>query len=177
MRQGEKMSVKSFQDLYVQELRDLHSAERQLIEALPRVAKAAASPELKSAVEKHLEETMGQLARLDSIFEQLGEKGTGHRCKAMEGLIEEGKEMMEEVQQGPLLDAALIGGAQKIEHYEIAGYGTARTFAEMLGRREHIELLQATLDEEAATDEALTQIATTMVNEQAAQQEEPAGAR
>lgn len=153
------MSVSSFNDLYIEELRDLYSAETQLVKALPKVAKAVTSSKLKAAVEKHLEETKGQVERLEKIFGELGEEPTGHTCKAMQGLIEEGDEMIKEVEAGPLRDAALIGGSQKIEHYEIAGYGTARTFAEMLGQSGHMKLLQATLDEEAATDEGLTKLA------------------
>jgi ferritin-like metal-binding protein YciE len=166
------MSVSSFQELYVEELRDLYSAERQLIEALPKVAKACSSPELSKAVEKHLKQTTEHAVRLERIFVDLGEKPTGHKCKAMEGLIEEGNEIIEEVDEGPLRDAALIGAAQKIEHYEIAGYGTARTFAEQLGQPKHIELLQATLDEEAATDKGLTEIAMGIINDEAAVQGE-----
>lgn len=152
------MSVKTFDDLYVEELRDLYSAERQLVTALPKVAKAAYAPELKEAVEGHLEQTKQHVARLESIFEKLGEKPTGHKCKAMEGLIEETKEMIEEIEEGPVRDAALIGGAQKVEHYEISGYGTARAFAEILGHPDHIEILQSTIEEEGETDHALTEL-------------------
>jgi ferritin-like metal-binding protein YciE len=165
------MSAKNFQEMYVESLRDLHSAERQLVAALPGVAKAASSPELKQAVETHLEQTKEHVARLDKIFGELGEKGTGHKCKAMEGLIEEGKEIIEEYEEGPVRDAALIGAAQKIEHYEIAGYGTARTFAELLGQPGHLELLQTTLDEEGATDKGLTELAVGVINTDAAEQE------
>lgn len=161
------MSVKNFDDLYIEELRDLYSAETQLVKALPKVAKSATDPKLQKAVEEHLEQTKGQVERLEQIFESLGEKPTGHTCKAMEGLIEEADEIMKEVEKGPLLDAALIGAAQKVEHYEIAGYGTARTFAEMLGQSEHIELLQETLDEEKTTDENLTTLATSKINAKA----------
>lgn len=171
------MAVKNIEELYIQELRDLHSAERQIIDALPLVERAATTPELKKAVQKHLEETKGQLQRLDQIFQQLGERGTGHRCKAMEGLIDESKELIKDVEPGSLLDAALIVGAQKIEHYEIAGYGSARTFAEMLGKKEHAELLQETLDEEFASDIALTAIATSKINESASHQESSSATR
>lgn len=170
------MSVKSFDDLYIEELRDLYSAERQLVQALPRVAEAATSPELKKAVEAHLEQTETQVSRLEQIFEALGEKPTGHKCEAMEGLIEEAKGLIEDVEAGPILDAALIGGAQKVEHYEIAGYGTARTFAELLGHAEHVELLQATLDEEGQTDKDLTELSMKL-NQKAMSQKETAGSR
>lgn len=165
------MAVKNFEELYIQELRDLHSAERQMLQALPQVEKAATSPELKKAVQRHMQETQAQLERLEVIFEQLGERGTGHRCKAMEGLIEENKELIKDVEAGALLDAALIIGAQKIEHYEIAGYGSARTFAELLGKPEQAQMLQESLDEEYATNLALTEIATSTINDKASHQE------
>ncbi len=161
------MSVKNFDELYVEELRDLYSAERQLIAALPKVAKNVTDPKLQKAVEDHLQQTKGQVERLEKIFESLGEKPGGHKCKAMAGLIEEADELIEDVEKGPLLDAALIGAAQKVEHYEIAGYGTARTFAEMVGKSEHAMLLQETLDEERTTDENLTAMATSKINAKA----------
>ena len=165
----QKMEVKDFDSLYVEGLRDLYSAEKQLIKALPKMAKAATTAKLKTAVEKHLEVTKGQVERLDTIFSDLKESPEGHECKAMKGLIEEGDELMKEVESGPVLDAALIGAAQKVEHYEMAGYGTSRTFAELLGKTKHVKLLQLTLDEEGDTDRELTRLAEGLVNEKAAE--------
>ncbi len=153
------MKIDNLQKLYVEELRDLHSAERQIIQALPRMIKAASSPDLKAAFEEHLEVTREQLARLDQIFDGLGKRGTGKKCKGMEGVIAEGKELLEEDIAPEVLDAALIAAAQHVEHYEIAGYGTARTHAELLGETEAARLLQRTLDEEADTDKKLTALA------------------
>ncbi len=169
------MAVKNINELYVDELKDLYSAERQLVEMLPRVAKAATSPELTKAVEMHLEQTKNQMTRLETICESLGEKPTGKRCKAMEGLLEEAKGILEEVETGPLLDCALIAAAQKVEHYEIASYGTVRAWAELLGKTEHCDLLQATLDEECSTDENLTKLAYEAINPAACNQKEMAG--
>jgi ferritin-like metal-binding protein YciE len=146
-------------DLLVEELKDLYSAENQLTKALPKMAKAAASDELREAFETHLEETQEHIARLEKIGKQLGESMKGKKCKAMEGLIEEGKEIMEEDAEPALMDLALIGAAQKVEHYEIAGYGTARTLAEVSGENDVAEILQETLDEEGKTDKLLTEIA------------------
>jgi len=162
------MSVKDFNDLYIQELRDLYSAERQLVEALPAVARAVESPQLADAVEMHLEQTIQHVTRLEEIFKDLGEKPTGHKCKAMEGLIAEGKEIISDTEKGAIRDAALITAAQKIEHYEISGYGSARTFAELIGEAKHAKILQKTLDEESATDENLTKLAVSTINEEAA---------
>ncbi len=151
--------ITSPRDLLVHELKDLYSAENQLLKALPKMAKAADSEELKEAFQTHLEQTEGQIERLEKIGKQLGESMKGKKCKAMEGLIEEGKETMEEDAEPVLLDLALIGAAQKVEHYEIAGYGTARTLAELAGEDDIAEILQETLDEEGETDKLLTQIA------------------
>ena len=146
-------------DLLVEELKDLYSAENQILKALPQMVKAATSEKLREAFETHLEETTTQVERLEKIGEQLAETMTGKKCKAMEGLIEEGKEIMEEDATPAMLDLALIGAAQKVEHYEIAGYGTARTLAELTDEKEIAELLQETLDEEGKTDRILTEIA------------------
>ena len=146
-------------DLLVEELKDLYSAETQLLKALPRMAKAADSDELRSAIEHHLKQTEGHVKRLDKIGKQLDESMKGKKCKAMEGLVEEGKEIMEEDAEPAMLDLALIGAAQKVEHYEIAGYGTARTLAELAGESDIAEILQETLDEEGETDKLLTSIA------------------
>jgi ferritin-like metal-binding protein YciE len=166
------MAMDSLKDLYVEELKDLYNAENQLLKALPRLAKKASSPDLKAAFEEHLGQTEGQVNRLEKIFKRLGEKPTGKTCKAMKGLVEEGKEIIEEDGDEAVLDAALIGAAQKVEHYEIAGYGTARTFASMLGEEDAVELLQETLDEEAATDKKLTALAESLVNPEASNAEE-----
>ena len=153
--------------LLVDELKDLYSAENQIIKALPRMAKAATSPDLRRAFERHLEETRRQVERLDQIGEELEMKMTGKKCKGMEGLIAEGKELLEEDLDEDALDAGLIGAAQKVEHYEIAAYGTARTHAEMLGFRKVAKLLQQTLNEEGATDKKLTQLAENVINYEA----------
>ena len=166
------MAMDSLKDLYVEELKDLYNAENQLLKALPRLARKASSPDLKAAFEEHLGQTEDQVNRLEKIFKGLGEKPTGKTCKAMKGLVEEGKEIIEEDGDDSVLDAALIGAAQKVEHYEIAGYGTARTFASMLGEEDAVELLQETLEEEAATDKKLTALAESLVNPEASQAEE-----
>lgn len=146
-------------DLLVHELKDLYSAENQLLKALPRMAKAATSDELREAFETHLQQTEDQVERLEKIGKQLGETMKGKKCKAMEGLVAEAKEVMEEDAEAELMDLALIGAAQKVEHYEIAGYGTARTLAELVGEDDIADILQETLDEEGATDKLLTKIA------------------
>ena len=162
------MKAKSFQDLLELELKDLYSAEKQITKALPKMAKAATNEDLKEAFETHLEETEGQIERLEKVFKQLDISFTRvEKCKAMEGLIEEGKEIMEEDMEPEVLDAALICAAQKVEHYEIAGYGCARTFAQQLGHSEVADLLQATLDEEGQADKKLNDIAESVVNQEA----------
>jgi len=158
------MSLDSLHDLYVDELKDLYNAENQLLKALPRMAKAAAHPELKAAFTEHLEVTRGQVERLDRIFKELGEKPTGKKCKAMEGLIEEGKDLLEEEAAPSVLDAALIAAAQRVEHYEMAGYGCVRTFARLLGYTDAEQLLQETLDEEGEADHKLTELAESVIN-------------
>jgi len=152
------MKLASVDQLLEEELKDLYSAESQLLKALPKMAKAASNEMLSEAFTAHLEETKGQVERLESIGEELGIKLTGKKCKAMEGLLEEGKEVLEMDGLGALIDAALIGAAQRVEHYEISGYGTARTLAEHLGHTEVARLLEQTLQEESATDEKLTKI-------------------
>jgi len=151
------------EELLQDELKDLYSAENQIIKALPRMIKGCESVELKRAFERHLEETKRQVERLNQIGEELGMKMTGKKCRGMEGLIEEGKEMLEELDEENI-DAGLIGAAQKVEHYEIAGYGTARTHADLLGLKRVAKLLQQTLDEEAATDKKLTALADSIIN-------------
>ena len=156
------------EELLHDELKDLYSAENQIIKALPKMAKASVSPDLKRAFERHLEETRRQVERLDQIGEELQIKLTGKKCKGMEGLLEEGKEAMQELEEENM-DAGLIGAAQKVEHYEIAGYGTARTHAEMLGMKRVAKLLQQTLDEESAADQKLTALAETCINAETVQ--------
>jgi ferritin-like metal-binding protein YciE len=166
------MAMDSLKDLYVDELKDLYSAENQLLKALPKMAKKASAPELKRAFQEHLTQTEGHVNRLEKIFKGLGEKPTGKTCKAMKGLIEEGKEIIEEDGDGSVLDAALIGAAQRVEHYEIAGYGVVRTFASLLGEEDAMESLQRTLNEEGETDKKLTQIAESVINIEASEAEE-----
>jgi ferritin-like metal-binding protein YciE len=156
------------EELLIDELKDIYSAENQIVKALPKMAKAASSPELKRAFERHLEETRRQVERLDQIGQALDTRLTGKKCKGMEGLIEEGKEIIEEDLDDNAKDAGLIGAAQKVEHYEIAAYGTARTHAELLGYTKAAKLLQQTLDEEGATDKKLTQLAESIINVEAA---------
>jgi ferritin-like metal-binding protein YciE len=157
------------EELLVDELKDLYSAENQIIKALPKMIKAADSSELKRAFERHLEETRRQVDRLNQIGEMLDIRMTGKKCKGMEGVIEEGKEIMEEDLDENAIDAGLIGAAQKVEHYEIAAYGTARTHAQLLGYTKAAKLLQQTLDEEAATDKKLTALAESIINVEAVQ--------
>jgi ferritin-like metal-binding protein YciE len=164
------MATQSLRDLYVEEVRDLFDAEQQILEALPSMLSSATSPALKRVFEDHLEQTRVQTERLQLIFEQLGESTRGKRCQGMAGLIQEGRERLRERAPGDVLDAALIAAAQRIEHYEIAGYGTARSFAERLGAFDQAELLQQTLEEEGEADHRLTGIAESGVN-QAAERE------
>ena len=161
------MKMKTLNDLFIHEIKDLYSAEKQLTKALPKMAKAATSEDLQQAFENHLQETEEHITRLEEIMGQFDIPTRGPKCKAMEGLLEEGKEVLEEDMDDDVRDAALICAAQRVEHYEIAGYGCARTFAELLGHREAQEILQRTLDEEKATDEKLTQIAMQHVNAEA----------
>lgn len=169
------MSLDSLHDLYVDELKDLYNAENQLLKALPKMAKAAASQELKDAFTEHLEVTRGQVERLDTIFTALGVSPKGKKCKAMEGLVEEGKEVIEEDGVAAVKDTALIAAAQRVEHYEMAGYGCVRTFARLLGYADAERLLQQTLDEEGEADKALTELAESVINveaDEAADEEE-----
>lgn len=152
------MTKNSLQELYVDELKDLYSAEKQLTKALPKMAKAATSEELRDGFEMHLEQTKGHVQRLEQIFDMLGAKGAGKKCMGMEGLIKEGSEVMNEDFEDSVMDAALIAAAQRVEHYEIAAYGTVCAFAKLLGETEHASLLQQTLEEEKETDEKLTEL-------------------
>ena len=162
------MKLQSLEDVLMAELSDLMSAEKQLVQALPKVAEAASSKELQEAIEHHLEETRGHVQRLEQVFESLGSDVESEHCEAMEGLIGEGEEIVEADGDDSAKDAALIGAAQRVEHYEIAAYGTARTLAEQLGKDDAAALLQETLDEESAADQKLTKIAVSRVNERAA---------
>jgi ferritin-like metal-binding protein YciE len=161
------MKMKTLHDLLVHELKDLYSAEKQITKALPKMIKAATSEDLQEALEAHLAETETQLERLDKIFAELEISSRGVKCAGMEGLIEEGKEILEADMEDDVRDAAIIAAAQRVEHYEMAGYGCARTFAQQLGLGDVAALLQETLDEEKAADEKLTAIALQSVNEDA----------
>jgi ferritin-like metal-binding protein YciE len=163
------MQLEELQDLFVDQLRDLYSAENQLVKALPKMAKAASNEELSQSFLDHLDETKGHVERLAQIFENLGKKPTGKTCKAMQGLIEEGKETMEEDAEPEVMDAGLIAAAQRVEHYEMAGYGTVRSFAKLLGDTEAAKLLQQTLEEEGACDKRLTKLAESTINIDAAE--------
>jgi ferritin-like metal-binding protein YciE len=148
----------SLPGLYVEELRDIYNAEKQLTRALPKMAKAASSEELRDGFTEHLEQTRGHVERLEQIFEALGERSSGKKCAGMEGLIAEGSEVMDEDFEGDVMDAALIAAAQRVEHYEIAAYGTVCAFAELLGESQHASLLRQTLNEEKQTNEKLTEL-------------------
>ena len=154
----------SLQKLYLEQLRDLFSAEDQILEALPKMAKQTTHAELKRAFQEHYQQTEQQVQRLQRIFDDMGESPEGEECDGMKGLIKEGEKAMEEFKDSDVLDAALIAAAQRVEHYEMAGYGCARTYAHMLGQQEHADLLQRTLDEEGDTDEKLTDLAESVVN-------------
>jgi ferritin-like metal-binding protein YciE len=154
-----KMPKDSLRELYIDELKDLYSAETQLVKALPKMAKAASNDQLRQAFEEHLRQTSEHVSRLEQIFEALEEKPTGKKCVGMEGLVKEGSEVMKEDYGDEVKDAAIIGAAQRVEHYEMAGYGTVRAFAELLGETEHVSLLEETLNEEKEADEKLTQLA------------------
>jgi ferritin-like metal-binding protein YciE len=161
------MGMESFQDLYLHELKDIYSAEKQILQALPKMAENANHAELRQAFEEHRRVTEEQVKRLETIFDDLGQKPGGEKCVGMEGLIEEGREILEEDADPDVRDAALIAAAQRVEHYEIAAYGTARTYARQLGFDNHVELLQRTLEEESNTDERLTKLAEGRVNRDA----------
>lgn len=153
------MELASLQDLFVDELKDLYSAENQLLKAIPKMAKAATSKDLKAGFEKHLKQTQGHVERLEQVCKEMEVSPKGKTCKAMEGLIKEGGEVIEEEMEPEVKDAALISAAQRVEHYEMAGYGCVRTYAKLLGNNEAAKLLQQTLDEEGDTDKALTKLA------------------
>jgi ferritin-like metal-binding protein YciE len=162
--------------LYIDELKDLYSAETQMVKALPKLAKASANAELRQAFEEHLRQTSDQVSRLEQIFEMLEEKPTGRKCLGMDGLVKESAETMQEDYSEQVMDAAIIGAAQRVEHYEIAGYGTVRAFAELLGETDQISLIEQTLEEEKRADEKLTQLAQ-QINSQAEGKQEAGGQR
>ncbi|KAA8920686.1 ferritin-like domain-containing protein [Xanthomonas sacchari] len=168
------MAVKTIDELFIHELSDIYSAEKQLTKALPRLARASTNPALRAAFEAHLEETQGQIERIDQIVENGNLRLKRIKCAAMEGLVEEGKEVIESIEAGPVRDAALIGGAQKVEHYEIASYGTLAAMAKQLGMDDALSLLLETLNEEKSTDEKLTLLAEQGGNEEAARKRKAA---
>ncbi len=166
-----KMENSEFHKFFVDELKDIYWAEKHLVKALPKMKKAATSPELAAAFDKHATETQGHIDTLEQVFELLGEKASAKKCEAMEGLLEEANSIIEDTEAGTLVrDAGLILAAQKVEHYEIATYGTLRTFAENMGHTDVVDLLQQTLDNEKATDVALTEVAEGFINAQAAEE-------
>lgn len=169
------MKLDTLKKLYISELRDLYNAETQLLKALPKMAKGASSEELKDAFEKHLEQTKGHVERLDEVFQELDEKPKGKTCKAMKGLIDEGSEILGEDGEESVIDAGIIVAAQKVEHYEIAGYGSVRTFAQLLGKDRSADLLQKTLEEESETNELLNKLAEEIVNPEALMEPELVG--
>src|SRR6201981_1058534 len=166
----------TLEELYISELRDLYSAENQFLKALRKMAKVASSPELKDAFEQHLQQTKGHVERLEQLFEQLDESPKGKTCQAMKGLIEEGSEILKEEGEDSVLDAGMIVAGQKVENYEIAMYGSVRTFATLLGQDEAARLLQSTLDEESETNEILNRLAESVVNPEAVTETELANA-
>lgn len=161
------MELSTLQDLYIHELKDLYSAEKQIIKALPKMAKAASNDQLASGFKEHLEQTKEHAARLERILKSHEESTRGPKCKGMEGVLAEGAEMIEEEAEDEVRDAGLVAAAQRVEHYEMAGYGCARTYAKLLGDNAGSKLLQTTLDEEAATDQKLTKLAESVLNLQA----------
>jgi ferritin-like metal-binding protein YciE len=161
------MKLESLKDLYLEQLKDLYSAETQLLDALPKMADGASAPDLKQAFSEHLRQTQEHVRRLERIFDTLGENPKGHTCEGMKGLVREGEMMLQMKGEPAVLDAGLIAAAQRVEHYEIAGYGTVRTYAELLGFDDQVALLERTLDEEEQTDELLTRLAESHVNEEA----------
>jgi ferritin-like metal-binding protein YciE len=162
------MSLDSLEKLFLEELKDVYNAEKQILRALPRMAKAAESPELEKAFTQHLKETEGQVQRLERIFKELGQAARGKKCKGMEGLLEEGKEVLEEEGDPAVIDAALIASAQRVEHYEIAAYGCLRAYASLLGYSDAERLLSQTLKEEEAADKKLSQLGESGINQSAA---------
>ena len=166
------MKEANFEELFHEELEDIYDAEKQIIQALPKMAAAASSEELVAAFNEHLEVTRQQVKRLDKVFQKIGQKPDKKTCEGMQGLLREGEKIIGEMPKSPVLDAGLIAAAQKVEHYEISAYGTARTMAEMLGQEEAAELLEETLEEEKETDENLTEIAESIMSSEASGEDE-----
>lgn len=164
----------NLEHLFTEDLKDLYSAEQQILKAMPKMIQAVSSPELKQAMEMHFKQTQKQAGRLEQVFEQMGQKASAKHCKGMEGLIKEGEELLQKKDQAEpmVLDAAIIGAAQKIEHYEIAGYGTVCTYAKLLDEEGALELLGQTLDEEKETDQRLSELAESFINVEAMQAEQ-----
>lgn len=162
------MKNKSLEDLFYEGLKDIYYAERQIVKALPKMARGAQSEELKQAFQLHKEQTQGQIERLQQVFESIGKRATGKTCPAIDGIIEEGEEVLDEFKGTPALDAGLVAAAQAVEHYEIARYGTLKRWAQVLGMKDAVKLLDQTLSEEVETDQKLTGVAEQGVNEQAA---------
>ncbi len=161
------MKIESMEDLFLEQVEDLYDAEKRLVKALPKMADATTSLTLRQAIQSHLMETEGHVSRLENVFRILGKDPKSHTCDAMKGLISEGEDVISDIDESPLRDAGLIAAANRVEHYEIAGYGSARTFAQVLGLTEAASLLEQTLQEEKKADQKLTQLAESMVNEEA----------
>ena len=161
------MKIETMEDLFLEQVEDLYDAEERLVKALPKMAEASTSTSLRQAFESHLLETEGHVSRLENVFRTLGQDPKGQTCDAMKGLVSEGEDVVSNIDESPLRDAALIAAANRVEHYEIAAYGSARTFAETLGLREAATLLEQTLEEEKRADQKLTQLAESMVNDEA----------
>jgi ferritin-like metal-binding protein YciE len=165
--------MNSLKELFEEEIKDLHNAEKQITKALPKMIKAASNQQLKEGMQRHLIQTEEHVRRLEAVAKQVGFRPTGKVCKAMQGLVEEANEVLKEGKPSPVLDAAMIAAAQRVEHYEIAGYGSAIQYAKLLGHQEAVDLMLQTIKEEEATDQSLTQIAETQVNPEAARMPEP----
>jgi ferritin-like metal-binding protein YciE len=164
---GQDMKLKTLKDLYLDELRDVYDAENQIVKALPKMVKAATSVELQEALREHLEKTRGHVKRLEQVFDAMGERRKRRTCEGLKGLLEEGKELMEEDAEPAVMDAGLIAGAQRVEHYEMAAYGSLRTWAQQLGDQKASRLLEETLNEEKEADQALSEIASAINSEAA----------
>src|SRR5580698_8550357 len=161
------MKIETMEDLFLGQIEDLYDAEKRLVKALPKMAEATTSSQLRHAIESHLRETEGHVTRLEKVFGEIGKKPKSKTCDAMKGLIDEGEQVLSEIDESPLRDAGIIAAANRVEHYEIAAYGSARTFAQILGLNGAVSLLEQTLEEEKKADKKLTQLAETMINDEA----------
>jgi ferritin-like metal-binding protein YciE len=166
------MKISSLRELYTEELKDLYDAEKQIVKALPKMIKVTSTPGLREAFEEHLQQTKGHVQRLEQIFESLGKPAKAKKCDGLRGILEEGEKIISEGEESPVLDAGLIAGAQRVEHYEMAAYGSLRTWARQLGDDRAVQLLEETLNEEKEADKKLTEIAESGVNAEASQDEE-----